>query len=261
MTTLRALVWVEWQKAVRSRMTWFTLLGFLFMPMGITLLMLIYKNPDVFRLSGLLAVKANLLGGTANWPTFLNLLKQATALGGFMLFTLVISWVFGREFVDGTLKDLLAVPVSRATVLLAKFIVTAAWAMGLMLAVFVVTIVLGVLIDLPEGSVEALVHGGLTLGVTAVLVLATAIPAALFASIGRGYLLPIGIAVLALLMANLLVIAGLGEYLPWAIPSLYAGASPLVAELKPASFVIVFLTGLAGIVGTYVWWQTADQNR
>ena len=261
MTTLRALIWVEWRKALRSRLPLFTLLGFLFMPVGISFLMLIYKNPEAARLSGLLAAKANLMGGIADWPTFLSMLKQGVALGGYFLFTLVVSWVFGREFVDGTLKDLIAVPVSRAAVLMAKFVVAAVWTLGMVVAAFIVSVVLGALIDLPQGSVETLADGGLTLAVTALLTLAAAVPAALFASIGRGYLLPIGVAVLTLVVANVLAVAGWGEYLPWAIPSLYAGASPLIASLKPVSFVIVLLTGIAGIVGTVVWWQTADQNR
>ena len=36
------------------------------------------------------------------------------AAGGFILFVLIISWVFGREFADHTVKDLLAVPVHRS---------------------------------------------------------------------------------------------------------------------------------------------------
>ena len=53
------------------------------------------------------------------------------AAGGFFLFCLIISWVFGREFADGTLKDMLAVPVPRASILLAKFIVAAVWSAAL----------------------------------------------------------------------------------------------------------------------------------
>ena len=96
------------------------------------------------------------------------------------------------------------------------------------------------------------------MAITACLAIAVVLPFALFASVGRGYLLPIGVAILTLMMANLVAVAGWGEYFPWAVPGLYAqGKSPLT----PISYWIVFLTGLAGMIGTYLWWKYADQNR
>ena len=93
---------------------------------------------------------------------------------------------------------------------------------------------------------------------TACLAIVVTLPFALFASVGRGYLLPIGVAVLALMMANLAAIIGWGEYFPWAVPGLYAQGK---GALGPASYWIVLLTGLAGMVATYLWWKYADQSR
>jgi ABC-2 type transport system permease protein len=52
--------------------------------------------------------------------------------------------------------------------------------------------------------------------------------------------------------------AGWGEFFPWAILAIYSQGKD---ALPPASFVIVLLTGLLGLVGTYLWWQFADQNK
>jgi len=71
-------------------------------------------------------------------------------------------------------------------------------------------------------------------------------------------LLPIGMAVLTLMMANFVAIAGWGEYFPWAVPGLYAQGK---SSLPPVSYWIVLLTNLAGLVATYLWWKYADQNR
>jgi ABC-2 type transport system permease protein len=120
--------------------------------------------------------------------------------------------VFGREFADGTLKDLLAVPVSRTTIVLAKFIVVGVWSMVWTAAIFVIGLVLGAIIGLPQGTAEVLVQGSTTMAVTAALVIVDVLPVAWFASVGRGYLLPMGIM-------------------------------------------------LAGIVGTCLWWTSADQSR
>ncbi len=98
--------------------------------------------------------------------------------------------------------------------LLAKFSVTAVWCLGLVLAVFVVSLVTGALVGLEGDSAQTLVNGGLTLAGTTLLVLLIAFPAALFASIGRGYLLPIGVAALLLIVTNVLAVAGWGSYVP-----------------------------------------------
>ena len=66
------------------------------------------------------------------------------------------------------------------------------------------------------------------------------------------------LAVLALMAANLVGVLGWGEYFPWSVPLLFAQGK---SSLTPVSYWIVFFTGLAGMLGTYVWWKVADQNR
>ena len=61
-----------------------------------------------------------------------------------------------------------------------------------------------------------------------------------------------GLAVLTLMLTNLVVILGWGEYFPWAIPGLYAQAG---SSLIPASYWILLSTGLAGIAATCLWWK------
>jgi ABC-2 type transport system permease protein len=239
----------------------FVLIGFLWIPFGIALMIWISKNPDATRAFGLLSVKASLMAGMANWPSYLGLLEQGTAIAGYVLFTFIVSWVFGREFTDGTLKDMLATPVSRATVLLAKFGVTLVWAFTMVVVAFLVSLVLGALLDMPDGSVETVIRGGLHLLGTALLALAVALPGALFASMGRGYLLPIGIAVLTLILANVMAFAGLGAYLPWAIPIVYAESSLQGGSLTLISTLIVLVTAVVGVGGTVMWWRTADQSK
>jgi ABC-2 type transport system permease protein len=94
--------------------------------------------------------------------------------------------------------------------------------------------------------------------VTAVLIIGVVMPFAFLASVGRGYLLPLAGAMLALLLANLLALAGWGDYFPWGIPGLYA-QNP--GALPPASFAIVALTALVGILITILWWTYADHPR
>ncbi|MCA9904820.1 MAG: ABC transporter permease [Anaerolineae bacterium] len=257
MTELSNAIWIELRKATRSRMPLLTGVGFLLVPLATGFIMYIYKNPDLARAAGLISAKANLIGGIADWPTYLNMLAQAIAIGGLFLFTLIGGWVFGREFADGTLKDLLALPVSRSTILLAKFVVIALWSAALTIMILLVGLIVGTLVGLPQGSTEVFVQGSYTLVATALMTVAVVTPMALFASVGRGYLLPIGVALLMLMFANVLALAGWGDYFPWSVPAIYAEAG----GAEPASFVIVFLTGMFGIVATYFWWKHVDQSR
>jgi ABC-2 type transport system permease protein len=53
-------------------------------------------------------------------------------------------------------------------------------------------------------------------------------------------------------------LAGWGEYFPWAVPGLLAQGG---TSLSAASYWVVVLTGLVGMLVTYLWWMRADQNR
>jgi ABC-2 type transport system permease protein len=259
MNNLSDMIWIELRKALRSRMPLFTTLGSLFMPLGIAFLIFLAKNPEISKKLGLISAKANLIAYSAtDWPTYLGLFGEIIAAGGFFLFTFAISWVFGREFADGTLQDLLAVPVQRLSILLAKFIVVAIWSAALSIVIFILGLVMGTMIKLPGGSIHVILQGSALLAITACLVIMVVMPFALFASVGRGYLLPMGVAILSLIMANLVMVVGWGEYFPWAVPLLYAQGK---SSLTPISYWIVVITGLAGVVGTYLWWKFADQSR
>ena len=259
MTNLADMIWVEARKAIRSRVPLWTGLGSLFLPMGIGLLIFAARNPEISQKMGLISAKANLLAyATTDWPTYLVLSGAILPAGGFFLFVLTTSWVFGREFADGTLKDLLAVPVQRASILLAKFIVVAGWSAGLAVIVVSVALLMGGFIQLPGGSPAVMVYGSAVMLTAGALAIAVTLPFALVASVGRGYLLPLGAALFMALLTNLMALAGWGEYFPWAVPGLYAqGKIPSA----PLSFGIVLLTGLAGMAATYLWWKYADQNK
>lgn len=259
MDNLSDMIWIELRKAIRSRMPAWTALGSLFMPLGMAFLIFVSKNPEISQKLGLVSAKANLLTYSAtDWQTYLQLFGQIIAAAGFILFVLIGSWVFGREFADGTLKDMLAVPVQRSAIILAKFATVALWSATMTIVILVSGLVLGAMIRLPGGSASIMLQGSAFVVITACLVIVVTTPFALFASIGRGYLLPIGMAILTLITTNLVVIVGWGEYFPWAVPGLYVMGRE---SLGPVSYWVVLLTGLAGMITTHLWWNYADQNR
>jgi ABC-2 type transport system permease protein len=259
MHNLTEMIWIEMRKAIRSRMPLWTTLASLFMPVGMGLLIFASKNPAISHKLGLVSAKADLVAYAAtDWASYIGLTSLVIAAGGFFFFILVVSWVFGREFVDGTLKDLLAVPIQRSSIILAKFIVIAIWSFMLTLVILVFSLTVGAMINLPGFSKEVIIDGSIHLVATALLVMEVSTPFALIASIGRGYLLPLGAAVLMLMGTNIMAVAGWGETFPWAVPGLFAQGKTI---LPPISFVIVLITGVLGIIATHFWWKYADQNR
>jgi ABC-2 type transport system permease protein len=99
-------------------------------------------------------------------------------------------------------------------------------------------------------------QGTVSIVISAVLTITLVTPIAFFASAGHGYLPPLGITILAIFLAQIAAIAGYGEYFPWSIPALYSQGNPI----SLASYIIVFLTGISGIAGTFLWWELADQT-
>jgi ABC-2 type transport system permease protein len=257
MNNLAQAIWVEFLKARRSKMPLFTALGFAMVPLGGGFFIMVLKDPEMARRVGLISAKAQLTMGAADWPTYLHFLMLAVGAGGIVLFGLVASWVFGREYSDRTVKDLLALPTSRSTIVVSKCIVIAVWAAALTAAICIVTLAVGAALALPPVSPQVFWQSGTVVAVAACLTILLVTPIALAASAWRGYLPAIGVMGLAMGLAQLVNAAGWGAYFPWAVPALYAQGE----SLEAISYAIVILTSIAGLAGTLLWWEWADQTR
>lgn len=261
MSAFRAALWAEALKARRSAMPVLTALGFSLAPLMGGFFMVILKDPGRARRWGLIGAKAQITVGTADWPTLLALLAQATALGGTLLFALVAAWVFGREAVNGTEKDLLALPTPREAIVAAKFVVVSAWCAGLATIVWGAGLGIGAAVGLPGWTAAAALRGTLDIFGGAGLTLALVTPVAFVASAGRGYLGAMGLAILTLFLAQVLAVTGWGAWFPWSVPPLFTGlAGPRQQNLAAGSYLLVGVTSLVGVVATSLWWRFADHH-
>lgn len=248
---------VEMLKARRSEVLSFTVFGAALLPLVGGFFMIVLKDPELARRVGLISIKAQMLAGAADWPTYLELLAQGLAVGGIILFGFVGSWVFGREYADHTVKDLLALPMPRTKIVAAKFVLIVIWSAVLVILVLLLGLGIGAMIGLAQASPQVMVHGSGGIVVVAGLTIALVTPVAFIASAGHGYLAPLGFAFLALLLAQVVAVAGWGEYFPWSIPALLAQGEPLGG----VSYVIVAVTCAVGIAITSAWWELADQTH
>ncbi len=262
MLNFPAALWAEALKMGRSKVPLLTALGFAIAPLAGGFFMIILKDPEAARSMGLITTKAQITVGTADWPAYFKLLSQFTAAGGAILYAIVTSWAFGREFSDHTIKELLALPTPRAVIVTAKFVVISVWALAVTLLVFGFGLLIGHWVVIPGWSAALLQSSFIDNLGCAVLTLGLTPFVALLASIGRGYLPPFGWTIFTVFLAQLAGATGWGDWFPWAIPGLFSGAAgPRAQWLGIHSYVILALACAAGLALTYRWWRTADQTR
>ncbi|KGX84204.1 ABC transporter permease [Pontibacillus litoralis] len=254
-----ATLQAEGLKICKSKVIWITVIAFSIAPLMAGFFMFVLKNPEFAKSSGLLGAKAQ-IAGEANWPSYLSLHAQMIAVGGTLVFGFVTSWIFGREYADRTVKDLLALPYSRAVIVIAKFI--ASFITNIVLSAYIVTLgfLIGWIIGLPQWSSEILTHGLYVLAVVTILTIALCTPVAFFAGYGGGYLAPLGFVFLTLVLSQIVAAAGFGDYFPWAIPAIYSGITDGGSPLGWNNLLIITITSLLGFFSTLYWWLFADQH-
>jgi len=232
-----SFIYCEILKVLRSSVFWILLIAFATMPVMLGLVT--YMN-----------------AADVNWGPYLaDLLGSITALL-VIGFSFTACWVFGREFTDKTISELLVKPVSKLYVILSKFIVIFLWDVVLALFMFAVVIIMGLLIGLRGGTVTLIMSNLLTFMIASLLIMVVSTVSALLANISKGYLAPIGFTLLIVVISNVIAQAGLAAYFPWAIPSLFFSN----ASLGIVSIVILAVTGIVEFIGTIAWWRFAEQQ-
>lgn len=257
---LRILI-AELSKNRRSHITWITFASFALAPIIGGVFIYILRDPQLATGGGPFVAKAAIMNFVPNWKAYLSLLSQAVGVGGVLLFGFVAAWVFGSEYVQGTAKDLLALPVSRVQVLNAKFVVYLLWCTALAASNLCIGLFIGFAFDLEGWNAgEVFKEMAPTYGITLLLTLALGSIVAFFAIAGQGYLAPLGAVTLMIVLAQILAATGYGKYFPFAIPGIYSGISEMLQpQLNRISYAIHFGLSFCGYIGAITWFQKTDQ--
>ena len=249
----------------RSRILLFGILGCIFISFMIGFLMYLSMHPELANNSSLLGTKASYFSET-NWSSYFSLILQMIAALGLILFGFLTSWAFGREYSDRTIKDLLALPISRSSIVLAKFIIVSFWSFILSFVLFIFSVLVGLLINIQYWSNGLVLHVFLIYILTTCMTILVTTPVALVASMGKGYLAPLAYIIAAALLAQFINVGlpGLDPYVPWTIPVIFSTAGSVNGSTFPSlnilSYGILIGTSVFGIMGTLVWWNFTDQS-
>jgi ABC-2 type transport system permease protein len=249
----------EFIKLRRSRVPLVTIIFFIFIPLMMGLLMYLAQHPDIASKVGIIGMKASLFGEN-NWNSYFILINQIIAAIGIIGFGFITSWIFGREYMDHTMKDLLALPASRTMIVIAKFTIVILWSIILCLVIFISGLVIGYITNLPGWSQQVFLENLSRFFVISGLTTLLSTPVALIASFGKGIVAPISFVIVMLILAQIVGLVGWGPYFPWSIPGVHSvpDGTPGM-QLVLASYIIIIITFLAGFIGTISQWLHADQ--
>jgi ABC-2 type transport system permease protein len=262
MKTIRSALWMETLKVRRTKIFPISIYFFLFIGVMMGMFMFLAMHPEIASRSSTVQMKTSFVGGS-DWRAFYELLLQVILSVGVIGSGIITSWVFGREFSDRALKDILAIPVRRSTIVISKLIILVTWSFLLSLAVLAAAMLTGFAIRLSGWTTDTFLSFLHIYMVCTLLNILLITPVALVASAGRGYILPISFVILIMILTQLLFVGlpGLSIWFPWALPALFSGVAGKTAP-SPAifSYILYTMTVTAGFFGTLAWWRFADHK-
>ncbi len=251
----------EFLKLRRSKVPWGTLAGLSLAPLGLALFMWILREPGRAASLGLLGTKADLSGLEATGPVYLSTLTIVFGIGGMLLLPFIVAYIFGREYVELTAKNLLALPVARHWFVLAKLLVAAVWWFVLVIVVLAESLLIGLALGLPgfSAQVAATAVGNSLLAAAISFLLVPVIAWVTVAS--RGYMAPLAFAIAGMALGNVFGKTGWAEWFPWSIVPLMIGMVGTPQTLPSGSYVVLVVTFVAGIAATIAQLRFADNAQ
>jgi ABC-2 type transport system permease protein len=231
-----SLVFCEIRKVYKSSVFWAVIIAFTFLP-GLSLIMLTR-------------------GEIISWDSYLGDSLRILVMLLMLGFSFTTCWVFGREYTDKTINDLMVKPIPKLHIAISKFIVAFLWNTLMSVLMYVVLILIGAGAGLTEGTVSLIMNNFLVFMIVSLLFMFISTLCSFVANVTKSYLAPIGIIFLILLVVNFAPSIGISAYTPWTIPALLLSDG----VLSTVSIAIVAFTGIIGSVGTVAWWRYAAQQ-
>lgn len=226
------------------------------------------KRSNIFLLSIMGAILPPLLMFIATFAfdetqTFEMLFSSVnmymSALFAILLFAIMISYLFGREYNEHTLKTMLTIPVSRGKFLMSKYIMFLAWILILTVVTSISTMAFGFVAGLEGFSIKIVVDSFLQLLFANVLLFLTFSPF-VFVSLLITNMVPAMVGGAGLTLVNMLIYGQTwAPYVPWVCP--YLIASGEIAEYSASvtvSYGIILATFVIGLVISYIYFTRTD---
>ena len=195
---------------------------------------------------------------TLDWEGLLGGAAQISSVASMLGFGIVLAWMFGREFAEGTITGLFALPVSRGRIALAKLIVYALWVSSVAFVLTFGILVLGLVVGYGWPNPDAwssLARLWALLMLTGVI----ATPTAWIATITRSLLAGVGATIALVVIAQVGSLMGAEGWMPLAAPALWAQSAGTATN--PAQLTLSIGFGAAGAGLAITSWARLQLNR
>ena len=190
---------------------------------------------------------------------FNNVNMYMSALFAVLLFAIMISYLFGREYNEHTLKTMLTIPVSRGNFLLSKYVMFLVWILILTVVTILSTLVFGFIAGLEGFSLKLFIDSFIQLLFANVLLFLTFSPF-VFLSLVITNMVPAMVGGAGLTLVNMLIYGQTwAPYVPWVCP--YLIASGEIAEYSASislSYGIILATFAIGLIISYIYFTKTD---
>ena len=190
---------------------------------------------------------------------FNNVNMYMSALFAVLLFAIMISYLFGREYNEHTLKTMLTIPVSRENFLLSKYVMFLVWILILTVVTSLSTLVFGFIAGLEGFSLKLFIDSFIQLLFANVLLFLTFSPF-VFLSLVITNMVPAMVGGAGLTLVNMLIYGQTwAPYVPWVCP--YLIASGEIAGYNASislSYGIILATFAIGLIISYIYFTRTD---
>lgn len=190
---------------------------------------------------------------------FTNVNMYMSSLFAVLLFAIIISYLFGREYNEHTLKTMLTIPISRGKFLASKYLMFLVWIVILTVVTSISTLVFGFAAGLEGFSLKLFIDSFAQLLFANVLLFLTFSPF-VFVSLFITNMVPAMVGGATLTLVNLMIHGqNWAPLVPWICP--YLIASGEIAEYATSitvSYGVILATFAIGLIISYVYFTKTD---
>ena len=226
------------------------------------------KRSRIFLLSILMAALPSVLMFIATFAfdetqsfdaLFSTVNMYMSALFAILLFSIIISYLFGREYNEHTLKTMLTIPISRGKFLFSKYVMFLIWIVILSVVTSISTLAFGFIAGLSGFTLGLFINSFAELLFANLLLFLTFSPF-VFISLFITNMVPAMVGGATLTLVNLLVNGqSWAPYVPWACP--YLISSGEIADYSVSLMIpygVILVTFLIGIAISYIYFTKKD---
>lgn len=226
------------------------------------------KRSKIFLLSILMAALPSILMFIATFAfdetqsfdaLFSTVNMYMSALFAILLFSIIISYLFGREYNEHTLKTMLTVPISRGKFLISKYVMFLIWILILTVVTSLSTLAFGFMAGLTGFTLQLFINSFAELLFANILLFLTFSPF-VFISLFITNMVPAMVGGASLTLVSLLVNGqSWAPYVPWACP--YLISSGEIADYGVSLMIpygVILVTFIIGLAVSYVYFTKKD---